>query len=633
MSYRLEGKDIVIEGFQDGIADSPYQGIADMRGVNITSVPGEASVNFKTSAMTIPPAVNALAFTVTNAGDLFTVSSTSGWYNGMAIVFNTIVSATGFSTNRVYYVGNISGSTFQIFESLLGITGAVVIGGGTPVTVTADGSGTLTSYQLAKPTHACTDNGETFTLTSAGVPSVASYIIDSKNQVWLLVSNNIGSQPNPLPTGTLLFAGNRSSTVGSGVNSIVVWSGYLFVFRGGATDYWDMDLTVAPVSTWAYSWAGFSPRVSTPSLRAIAAQDNAVYICNGSSVASILENPNETFDPTDNTTYTANSDALILPEGDKAICLAELGTNLLVGGTRSFVYPWDRVSPSFAYPLVVPERYISMILSTNSNAYIFAGNRGNIYITNGANVELYKKIPDYVTGSQQPYFIFGGAESVNSTAASGTAPSGDGLYWRNQIYFSFVTKSNSGSTLTTTTGLWAIDTTTGALRLAIKMSYNTYAGKVAAVIPDLMTFNPYGEGLFCAWEDGNGTVGVDNSVATPYAGGETYIDTDIVPVGTFLDKFTSTQVEWKTSVPLGNNGTSETIAIYYRSNLSDSFTLIGSTTVSSAATEDQPNLSDVYQANFQKVQWIQLRVVLTSNATTPTYNRLTQLRIRDWPND
>ena len=58
MAYRQEKNngdiDIVIDGFEKGIADSPEQGIADMRNMNITSVPNEAAVQFATSGLTLP---------------------------------------------------------------------------------------------------------------------------------------------------------------------------------------------------------------------------------------------------------------------------------------------------------------------------------------------------------------------------------------------------------------------------------------------------------------------------------------------------------------------------------------------------------------------------------------------------
>lgn len=617
MSYRLEGKDIVISGFEEGIADSPYLGIGDIRNVNLLSRPGEAAVNYKTQAMTVPPTVNAAAFTATDSSN--TISWTPGGitlYKGLAIVLNTN-SATGLSTNKVYYVGNISGSTFQLFTSSYNAASNV-----SPVNITSDGSGTFSTYQLAKPMHSCVDKGQVTASSSGGVPSITSFIVDSKNQVWLLASYN---GADPYTPGTLIYLGNKDSTIGTGDNSICVWANYLFLFRPGAIDIWNMDPQEDPATAWSYSWAGLSLNPgSGRSLRSLAAQDNALYVCNGAAIASVLENPNETFDPTDSTTYTANSTALALPTGERATCLAELGTNLLIGGSGSFVYPWDRVSTSYSYPLVVPERYIQLIVGTNSNAFIFAGNRGNIYITNGANIDLFKKIPDYISGETQPYYLTGGVGLTNATTASGQTQRGDALYWRNQIYFSVLGFPNGSTTaLTTLAGVWAIDITTGALRFCNKPSYNTYAGTVSVIVPDMGSFRTGGEGLFFGWIDGDGNIGVDNSINTPYTNYETYIETDIIPVGTYLDSFTPSQLEWKSSKPLVSG---ESVKIYYRTNLTESYTLIGTSSTVGA-------LSDVYQTNFQKAQWIQLKVEYNSTASTPSFVPLYELRIRDFPGD
>jgi len=72
MAYKLEGKDIVINGWEQGIAETPYNGIADMRNIDIISFPGEAMVNYSEVAVTVPPVMNAIAFTAQNTGDTIT---------------------------------------------------------------------------------------------------------------------------------------------------------------------------------------------------------------------------------------------------------------------------------------------------------------------------------------------------------------------------------------------------------------------------------------------------------------------------------------------------------------------------------------------------------------------------------
>lgn len=617
MAYRIEKNketgypEIIIDGFENGIADSPHEGLSDIRNSNITSIPGESMVNYSTVAMSVPLTVSAASFTATASNDTVTWTSSGTMYNGTAIQLNT-TSAGGTSTGIVYYIGNVSGNTFQLFTTIDGISGFVA---GTPLNITTDGSGTFSTYTLGNPTHSSIDYSNTFVSSTFGFRQAASYIIDAKNQVWLLVPNNIIGYPQ----NVLLFTGNIGSTVGTGVNSIAIWKGYLFVFRHNEIDYWKIDVTTAPASNWTYTWSNSTSYVptSTVSLRCIVAQDDAIYICNGSQVDSLLEIDGQTFNPSSSSTYIINSPALALPTNDTALCLAELGVNLLVGGRKSFIYPWDRVSTSFFYPLIIPEPNISTIVSTNSNAYIFAGSRGNIYITNGSAVDKYKKIPDYLSGLIDPYYITGGTDVVGTSLDVGRSCLGDSIYWRNQLIFSFTTVNNSGTIQNELVGLWAIDLNTDALRLINIMSYEAYSGRIPVIVPNLASVTPNGGGLFAAWSQSNGTPGVDVSSTTPYSNYETYVDTDIIPIGTAYEKLTASQIEFKLSTEMVSG---EKIQILQRSNITNNFTEIGETT--SAV------LSDVYGVNFEAVQWLQLRIMQSSTATNPSFTRLREVIIR-----
>ena len=84
--YRIEQGtgDIIIDGFESGISDSPYgtnlqtqvgniqqTGLSDMRNVNIISIPGEASVLNQTVQASQTPASN-VAYTALASNDTFT---------------------------------------------------------------------------------------------------------------------------------------------------------------------------------------------------------------------------------------------------------------------------------------------------------------------------------------------------------------------------------------------------------------------------------------------------------------------------------------------------------------------------------------------------------------------------------
>ena len=111
-------------------------------------------------------------------------------------------------------------------------------------------------------------------------------------------------------------------------------------------------------------------------------------------------------------TYTAQNMTAILPTTDVAQCLSFVNEYLLIGGKFNIIYPWD-LNPednTWSNPLILlPETNISNIVTVGNNAYIFAGNRGNIYITNGSQASLFKKLPDHLSGGVEPLYAWGGA--------------------------------------------------------------------------------------------------------------------------------------------------------------------------------------------------------------------------------
>lgn len=623
MAYRVEDKDIVIDGWANGIADSPHQGIADMRNIETIAIPTEASVILKNQAVTAPPVKNAVAYTAQNAGDTITpTGGTSGFYEGVAITLaaNT---AGGLSNGIVYYVFNITATTFQL---------RLAVASGSAVTITSDGTGTFTTYQYGNQRGASSSQQPvpiTYTVDSTGQLSGSNgiYIVDGSQYLWVVVPNTSSGSATK---NALFFLGNiggigASSTIRAG---IAVWKGYVFLFgRASGNDQIDIaELSevwagAGPALTWDYDWNSIDPDLQSNyplnRIDVLIGQDDTIYYTSNDGVGSLIENAGEVFDPTDTTTYTFNSAALVLPDNDKSTCLGELGINLLVGGVGNNVYPWDRISPSFTYPLIVPDAFIRNIVGTNQNAYIFSGQRGRIFITNGSTVDPFRKIPDYVTGKLVPNFTF-----IDAT------------YNRNELLFSFSCRDNADNLLTTVNGVWAINFDTQALRLLNKVTGSGYSGTTSmiAIVPSSVSglTSITGNGLMVGWNQ-TSTYGVDVGSSEPYSNFESYIETEIIPIGTYLKSFTPSQIEWKTSVPLGDNGTSESIRISYRSNLNDTYTEISTSTSSNGTINGMPAVSDLYKANFEKVQWVQLLIEMSSNSTTPTFCRLTEVRIRDWP--
>ncbi len=526
-----------------------------------------------------------------------------------------VVTTGDLSPDTVYYVRNIVGLTFQLS----------LAPAGNIFDITADTVGTFTTY---------TYGNQRGLGSSDKVPPIA-YVVDRAaengvtNGIYMTdLSNYIwGIFPIDIPTTNILanhliFMGNiggvaASSLIFSGLN---IWKGYLFIFGlDGGVDVADLEtlfVTDGPTAEWDYDWwnASNANVNSNQEIDTLVGQDDTLYYISRTGVGSILENSNEVFDPSDSSTYERTTTALTIPQFDRSTCLGQLGTNLLIGGRSSFIYPWDRVSPDSNYPLIVPDSNIVQIIGTNQNAYIFAGNRGRIYITNGSAIDEYKKISDYVTGTINPYYRWR-----------------DASFARNQLYFTFSATTNADAELTTVNGAWAVDLKKDAMYMVNKITNAGYSGATAMAVEmpaASVVDNPAGTSMVLGWRVSN-TYGIDVGSSEPYTSGEAFIDFDMIPIGTIFNTFTPSQFEWKVSQPLGGNGTAETIALYYRTNLTDAFVLLGTTTLT-GPTAATVALSDLYQTNFQKAQWLQLRLVSTSNATTPTFNRFYEIRIREY---
>ena len=99
------------------------------------------------------------------------------------------------------------------------------------------------------------------------------------------------------------------------------------------------------------------------------------------------------------------------------------------------------------------------------------------------------------------------------------------------------------------------------------------------------------------------------------------IETDLIPTGTVLDKKTFLQIEYKLSTPLVAG---ESVAISYRQNSTDTYVTCGT-----AEVESTTSLAGIFTVNFEKGQWLQLKIVLTPLSTTSSsFCRLREIIVR-----
>lgn len=597
--YRFDSYDqsLVIDGFEKGIADNPYNGLADMRNMNIISVPGEGSVNFATAK------ISATAFSgtmTTTSASADTVTLSASPEDGQAIIFSvlsditkglTLVNADGSPT--VYWLKTGSGGVYTLQSSYNP--------GSATVNITGDGvTGTWATVNMAKP--------KAFTSTTDG----NTWMVDASGYVW---SNARMTTTNSFWT----FTGNAINSFSNG-NGIVAYTasdgtGYIFVYSNSSIDY---TLSLESGVAWNYQWNPGLGTVgvwsNTPSSRlktsnavsnshqALWAPDGTVYFCDGNWVNSFVQtDPTIAFVPTTIATYVF-AQFLLLPI-DTAQCLTFLGSNILIGGIKNIIYVWDTTSVLPSSVILIPEFNVQQLVTVNTNTFIFVGTRGRIYVTNGTNAQLYKKIPDHISGTVEPYYNWGGATST-----------------KNQLYFGVNAITNkTGTAINQYGGVWAIDLDTQAIRLTNKLSYGTYAGLVTAVIPNFGT-DPAGTGLYIGWQDGAGNFGVDTTIGDPYTGSQATVDSDLIPIGTYNKPRNFTQIEYRLTQPLvsGESITIKTRLIFNTQDTGYTTTL----TDSSAG-----NYSNTGPINFQNAQWVQFQIVLNSTATNPSFNRLKEIRI------
>lgn len=463
------------------------------------------------------------------------------------------------------------------------------------------------------PITASTQSGGALTIP---IHDAISYVAGMANAYFILDDTSQVFKSTSI-TGTWAFLSTSNVTTGaSAINQgLAYWKGYLFKFRATHIDY-----LTGGTGTWVSNWNPANGSTTSSDViqninhYAIVSQDDALYFCNGAGIGSILEVAGKTFDPADTTTYTFNagttnaSNALRLPTYDTAQSIAEQGVSLLIGGSLNAIYPWDRTSPSFGYPIFIGDIFIKRMVTVNTNVYIFPGfqtGRGRIYVTNSTQANLFFKIPDYIFGEQDPYYIWG-----------------DAIFHRNNLIFGFLVAKNSatqttignGTGLITSSGVWAIDLETQAFREISDMNTSSGHGNASALITP--TGSTPGMGYIVAWDNVASTSGIGYSGTTAGTGGSSYnVTTDLIPVGTLFERKTFSQVEFKLRTALESGESIQIIA-----GVDGSFSTIGTTNTVGA-------ISDVYTVNFEKAQWLQFQVVGVGNSATSGC-RLEEIRIR-----
>lgn len=701
MSWRVEKDtgDIVIEGFENGIASSPHKGIGNMQNVNITTETGEVMVSYGRAQQSMANTTDTGTITAQDASHI-QVSITAGgttttMYAGTWITVSAST-ITGLS-NGNYYVTQVSGG----FIAQLSTTyrGSVVAGMGS--------TGTATFTMIRNMTRPIAKATEPYNTASA--QQYRYYVLDSQGLIWVydtaLADSSLGLAWL-LPEIAINYFGSETAPSG-----MAVLNGFLHVFSGST-------IWVKPTVNLADSFSAFASGVMTcvPTTLnphfAFVGHQGKLYYTDGNLIGSIFPNtslitgganiqsyasytavtttgtisaliggtlptfndgsstriPAVFFPATGGTkptaltvgtiyyiqyslglgtfgvyaaatggaaldiatgavgtqyfntywgisaggtaTITFSPERLNLPFFEIAQAIAELGSNVLIGCRGNTMYPWNQVDALPGDLIALPESNVAYLLTVNNMVYIFAGRKGNIYITSGSSAAAALTVPDYTSGLIEPYFTWGGA-----------------MYLRGRVYFSILdqTASHTGQC----GGVWSFIPTQNfylgqdqgtALRLENQNSYGTYNGYATVLIAN-EDQGANGPQYWSGWQStlSSPKYGIDNSSTTPVA--SAVIDMDLIPTGTAINKTTFSQIEYKLAVPLIAG---ESVSMKYRLNLSDAFATCGTVKRDSTTA-----LSGYFNINFQKTQWVQLQATLTAaNSSNTSFVRLAQVRLR-----
>ena len=557
---------IKIKDFNKGIADSPLNGFADMRNVNIDTLKGVAKTGNSVLPY-IPPHFADQTFTADAGTDILTFadhnydfdsndSSVGG--TGQPIRFTTTAAdlPAPLAVDTTYFLIN-ENATNKEYKVATTYENA---GDGTAIDITDTGTGTHT--------------GATITLNTPLYGTVdsdgKSYISDNNGNVWRITAQI-----------ELLTGNDHNSSDG-----LVAWKGYLFNFNGT-----DINTFNISTGTWTNSWQSITS--STFHNRAIVGRDDRIYFCNKHGIGSILEKEGQTFDPASGATYTYTALALELPDSDDTKWISELGSNLMIATNRGRVYPWDRVSDSFDVPIQMSED-IDIMIDVNNLLYIAGGTKGNIYVTNGTTTQKINQLPSFLNNNSA-YF-----RDVSKTEA--------------EIIFAV---DNQGVGDDLFGGVWALDTNTNSLILKNKVSSSD--GYNVNSINVILSANTTSAFYVAHGYEDDGMIDIYNS-SRYYENNEAIITSQYYTVGTKYFPRTIEKLEVEFTDTLG---TVDDFAVYYRTNLGDSWTLIASD------SGDATPITKLYEYPLSlDVENIQIKITMdSSNFATAAFTPLKEIRI------
>jgi hypothetical protein len=398
--------------------------------------------------------------------------------------------------------------------------------------------------------------------------------------------------------------GNTAGGVGQG---LIVWKDYLFVAYGTGIDVYG---PLSGSAAWSKAWLALTnDSAFQPML--VSALDGNLYVGNGRYIGKISENSGQNFAPGTPATYTATATSLTLPEDYRVKCLAEQGNNLMIGtwqGTNVYdvkkadIFPWDCSSTTYGQPIQIAECGVHALLTINNFLYILAGVDGAVYKSDGTSAVKIVQIPQSIadlSGGKYLEWYPGAICNYKNRLTFGVGEGGTAATIAGMGVYSLAETSRG----TILTHEHTISTGNDGSSTIVKVS------ALCPITRDQITVG---------WKDGT-SYGIDrtNTAAytTSYAG---YYITPLYKVGRNLTPKKLSDIEFQLVKKLASN---EGVKIEYRTNLTDSFTTLGTYPYSTHSAKFILsyflNLLNHGTSGIPECEWLQLKISLTGTTTTP----------------
>ena len=574
----MPNNNLVISAPRQGISQSPHTGFADVRNLDINSIPGIARLNKILVKKSGSEVTRPIYWKIRNplvSTEFFAVGDTG-------IVLTSTDSGDTWAVLPGNGLTNAAGQGLAIWKDYLFVAR----------TTSLDTFGPLSGQGITG-----------ITIASPGIVQHTAHGFSTQDGTTIIFSTS-GALPTGLTAGTLYYVGtvhnvNEFSVsltqAGADINTTGTQSGthkYKF-WRSSLGD----SLTFKTIDSdvlWHPMW--------------VSKNDNKLYGGAGRFVFSLDEVSGQTFTPITAGTFTWTQQALDLPSPYRIKCIRELGNFLMLGtwqGTAvtdfpiADIFPWDRSSASFGQPISLNDFGIHAMENTGNSLVVLAGVKGSIYRCDGGSIYLIGQLPIELSVTK---FINWFPGSICN--------------FKNKIFI-----GSGGNSALAGQGIYSLQQTGQGNILNLEhLNSNLTDGSVSQVaIHSLLPVS--NDVLLASWTNGSAW-GIDKTDSTSYlytTDYSGYFESPLYVVGSLKNPRIFTELEFQFAKKLA---TGEGIRVKYRVNLTDSFTTLDTYTFTTLGAV----ISHYAIANIPACEMLQIRVELLGTATTtPQFRSLTLL--------